>query len=133
MKKMVATLAAAAACGLGFAAPAQANPFGATQGIGCEDIGHPTLLNWIQRRTICDGARYADGHWDRVRIIYTPAHTTSASSYCGSYSCSFTPAASYDTSIQEQRKYPVSDAPGAENQPLSDEPGWLPPGTDNIG
>lgn len=103
--------------------------------MGCEDIGHPNLLNWIQRRAICDGPRYADGHWDRTRVIYTPAHTTNASSSCygGAYSssCTFYPAQSYDLSIQERTTYPVSDAPGAENAPLPDEPGWLPPGTDN--
>ena len=109
------------------AAPAHAQPQ------GCEDVAHPQLLNWIQRRAICDGPRYADGHWDRVRVIYTPAHTTSGSSYCGSYSCSFSLPQSYDETVQERRAYPVSDAPGAENAPLPDEPGWLPPGTDNIG
>lgn len=128
MNKMAVAVLGAALVGLGVAAPAAASP----DGMGCDTVGHASLLNWIQKRTVCDGPRYADGHWDRTRVIWTPAHTTSASSYCGTYSCSYTPAASYDLSIQERTTYPVSDAPGAEDQPLPDEPGWLPPGTDNF-
>jgi hypothetical protein len=133
MWKIATTFIGLALAGLLHPAPANANPFGNDPRVGCEDIGHPSLLNWIGRRTICDGPRLADGSWQRLRIIYTPAHHVNASSYCGTYTCSFDAGGDYAMTIQEKRQYAVSDAPGAENAPLPDEPGWLPPGTDNIG
>lgn len=138
-KVLLAGVAAMAVAALAGAGHARANPLvgnTGSQGVGCEDVRHPVLLNWIERRTICDGPRRADGSWNRVRVLYTPAHTTNASSSCyGTYSvsCTFYPSESYDTAIIERQTYPVSDAPGAVNLPLPDEPGWLPPGTDNVG
>lgn len=100
--------------------------------MGCENSGHAGLLNWIQRREICDGPRQADGSWQRQRVIFTPAHTVPASSSCGDFGCTFSSEESYGLTVQEKTVYQVSDRAGAENQPLPDEPGWLPPGTDNI-
>ena len=68
-------------------ATAHADPFG-VPGMGCETVRWG-FLGLTQKRTICDTPRYADGHWDRTRIIWTPAHYVAASSYCGDYSCSY--------------------------------------------
>lgn len=109
-----------------FLAP-KANADDGAYNYGCETVGHPTLLNWIQKRSICDGPRRPDGSWNRVRIIWTPAHTTNG--YCSgsSYYVSCSPARSYDESIQEKETYVVFDS-----NVLADEPGWLPAGTDTI-
>jgi hypothetical protein len=91
----------------------------AVPGVGCETI-HWGFLG-MQRRTICDGPRNPDGSWNRLRIIWTPAHYVPVS--CTRYSC--WGGYPVDESLQAKENYPVTDG-----TVLPDEPGWLPPGTD---
>lgn len=82
------------------------------------------------RRDICDTPRHADGSWTRYREFYTPAYTVNAHSSCygGGYgysSCTFYPARFVPFSSNGVEQYEVSDAPGAVNTPLWDEPGWI--------
>ena len=122
-RENVVTAVLAAGCAV--AAMLLASPDAdAAPGDGCMTTGRPVLLNWIQKRTICDGPRRPDGSWERTRAIWTPAHTTSGSSYCGTYSCSYSPPRSYDESVQEFERYIVFDS-----NVLPDEPAWLPAGT----
>ncbi|AER48967.1 hypothetical protein CM14_gp54 [Mycobacterium phage Acadian] len=83
------------------------------------------------KRTICDTARAADGSWTRYREFYTPAHWVNGRSSCygGMYysSCDYSPGYFQPMVSNGIETYPVSDAPGAPNQPLWDEPGWLAP------
>ncbi|AHB79369.1 hypothetical protein JAMAL_49 [Mycobacterium phage JAMaL] len=127
MRRRAASAVAGAVVALGaLAAPAQAAPPGftciTTQGL------------WWGKgnsRDICDSARRPDGSWTRLREFYTPAHTIAASSYCsgGRYysSCTYTPARFVPFASNGVERYEVSDAPGAVNQPLWDEPGWIAP------
>lgn len=128
MKRLLITavVAPAMAVGalIGIAPDAKADP-GYDQ--GCETIKQPELLNWLKRRTICDGPRRADGSWERTRVFWTPAHTTSASSYCGTYSCSYTPSRYYEESVQGFEQYVVFDT-----NVLPGEPAWIPSGTVRI-
>jgi hypothetical protein len=130
-----AVLAAACALiALGAPAVGHADP-GLTPGpeMGCETI------HWgafgMDRRKVCDGPQQPDGTWQRTRTIWTPASYSSSScldhydtdsglSENTIYSCNghWTPE-----SVDDQETYPVT--PGTV---LPDEPGWLPPYTDNI-
>ena len=94
------------------------------QAMGCETVAWPTLLNWAQKRTVCDTPRRADGSWTRYRELWTPAGYVPASSYCGTYSCSFTGGYYRQRSTAAYEEYVVFD----HNIPPN-EPGWLPPGT----
>ena len=78
-------------------------------------------------RTIWDGPKRPDGSWDRTRREWTPAHWYTP--YCSRYAWVCPPPYFVGESTQRLETYPVSDAPGAENQPLPNEPGWLPAGT----
>ncbi|MCV7174784.1 hypothetical protein H7H98_03245 [Mycolicibacterium sphagni] len=100
---------------------AQASP----PGMGCETMRWGFLGS--QDRTICDGPRYADGHWDRTRLIYVPAHYVPYSCYFGTYTSSCGGGYDVDLQIVGREKYPVNDG-----DVLPDEPGWLPPGTDTV-
>ena len=130
-----AVLAATAALiALGAPAVSHADP-GLTPGpaMGCETV------HWgafgMERRKVCDGPQQPDGTWQRTRTIWTPAFHSSSScldhyetdsglSENTIYSCNgyWTPE-----SVDNQETYPV-----APNTVLPDEPGWLPPYTDNI-
>jgi len=121
-----AVLAAAPALlAVGTAAASQAqvvpNP-----GVGCETV-HWGFLG-SDRRQICDGPKQADGSWQRTRTVYTPSHAvplSCSSSSWGLLTCSGGNVVPETTRTQES--YPVT----AETV-LPDEPGWLPPGTDDI-
>jgi hypothetical protein len=181
-----ATLAAASALialGAPAASHADATP---SPGMGCETI-HWGFLGG-DRRQICDGAKQADGTWQRTRTIFTPAYIkpltcngtpgwpfgslspspgpspnpapspdpdpdfssdtgsasdagfssmsshvsnagfssmSSGSTFASSLSC--TGGYPVPQSTQSQETYTV-----APNNVLPDEPGWLPPGTNNI-
>ena len=132
-----AVLAAASALiALGAPAVGHADP-GLTPGpaMGCETV------HWgafgMERRKVCDGPQQPDGTWQRTRTIWTPAFYSSKPCLQSSYSdagdglsdsrivdCDghWTPE-----SVDNQETYPV-----APNTVLPDEPGWLPPYTDNI-
>lgn len=75
-------------------------------------------------RTLCDGPVQADGSWTRWREFFTPAHTTSASSYCsgGAYysSCTFTPARYVERASNGIEQYVVFP-----DTVLPDEPGHI--------
>jgi hypothetical protein len=119
LKKLVMAATAAATLAGGLAAPANANP----AGMGCEST-HWGFLGF-QLRTICDGPRQPDGSWMRYRVVWVPAHYVAASSYCGTYSCSYSAGGYVDDTIYAKENYVVFDS-----NVLPDEPGWLPPGTD---
>ena len=93
-------------------------------GMGCETI-HWGFLG-SDRRKICDGPMQKDGSWQRTRTVFSPA-------YFKPFRCDsavfLTCSGGYPvpTSIQSQESYPVTP-----DTVLPDEPGWLPPGTDNI-
>lgn len=101
--------------------------------MGCETI-HWGIFG-MDRRKVCDGPQQPDGTWQRTRTIYTPPAYSSSScldhydtdsglSENTIYSCDghWTPE-----SVSNQETYPV-----APNTVLPDEPGWLPPFTNNI-
>jgi hypothetical protein len=126
VKRLVISGLAVLAIATGAATPvAHADPFG-VPGMGCETVRWG-FLGLTQKRSICDSPRYADGHWDRTRIIWSPAHYVAASSYCGTYSCTYSEGYNVDTQIYGKETYPVND-----DDVLPDEPGWLPTGTANI-
>lgn len=135
------------ACGAALAAAATLIPTGASAvghadpgptpgpAIGCETI------NWgafgMQRRKICDGPQQPDGTWQRTRTIYSPAlHLGSPCLHSSTYpdgddtmvnSLTDCSPHDYPESVSNQESYPV-----APNTVLPDEPGWLPPYTNNI-
>lgn len=124
MKKAISILVVSffTAISLGHIAIPQSS---ANPGIGCETIRWGFLGS--QRRTICDGPRRADGSWERLRIIWTPAGYVPRTTYCGRYSCSSSGGYYREESVQGKETYIVFD-----HNVLHDEPGWLPPGTDII-
>lgn len=126
--KITAGLAAGAAlAALLLASPdAEASPGLAPTGNGCEQVGWGLNLfgNWTQRRTTCDGPRAADGSWTRAREVWVPAGYVRGSSYCGTYSCSYSEGYYRPRTTIAFETYPVT--PGTV---LPDEPQWLPAGT----
>ncbi len=84
MKRLILTVLAAFAIALGVAPAAQASP----QGMGCETI-HWGFLGSPELRTICDGHAKPTAPGRAVVSLWRPAHYVSASSYCGTYSCSY--------------------------------------------
>lgn len=109
---------------IGLSAPADAAP-----SVGCERISWGLHVLTPQKRTICDGPRRADGSWERFRQLWTPAHYVPRRMSCSSYSygyssCTESGGYSVDDQIWEETTYVVFD-----HNVLSDEPGWLPPGT----
>ena len=101
--------------GIGWATEAKADP-----GIGCETIAAPGLLNWGQKRTICDTPRRADGSWWRSRKYWTPAYYVPVS--CYRWSC--TGGYYVGDTVARYEEYPVN-----VGNVLADEPGWLPTGS----
>ena len=84
VRRVLAAVAAGGVlAGTGLAAAGQAD---AAPGVGCETIAAPGLLNWLQKRTICDTPKRADGSWTRARQYWTPAHYKPVS--CYRWSCS---------------------------------------------
>ena len=87
----------------------------------------------MDRRRVCDGPQQPDGSWQRTRTIWTPASSFTRSCYEHNdimgepntpVSCAPT---YYPERVDNQQTYPVTPA-----TVLPDEPGWLPPYTDNI-
>lgn len=91
-------------------------------GQGCETV-HTGLFR-EQRRTVCDGPKRADGSWEREREIWIPAGWVPG--FCSGYDWTSSCTQSYPRarSTVAYEQYPVTDA-----TVLSDEPGWLAPGT----
>lgn len=82
-RKLRRLLLATAACvvlagtGIGFASHADAAP----SGVSCRTDPWGFLAS--QRRTLCDGPVQADGSWQRLRVVWTPAHRTLINCYGG--------------------------------------------------
>ena len=57
-------------------------------------------------------------------MIWSPAHYVAASSYCGTYSCSYSEGYNVDQQVYAEETYPVNDG-----EVLPDAPVWLPVGT----
>ncbi|MHC9291999.1 CDGP domain-containing protein [Mycobacterium sp. LTG2003] len=118
VRRMLGAMAAGAVLmgtGIAYADHAKASP-----GLGCETIAAPGLLNWGQKRTICDTPRNADGSWWRSRKYWTPAHYVPVS--CYRWSC--TGGYYVGDTVSRYEEYPVND-----RNVLADEPGWLPTGS----
>ena len=115
-------LAAIGAAGFMIAVPPHAH---ADNTLGCQTDRWGFLGS--QRRTLCDTPRAADGSWNRVRMVWTPAHYVPFSCYGGAYYSSCSGGYSVNESVQTKETYPVNDG-----NVLPDEPGWLPTGTDVI-
>lgn len=116
---MLAGFGALMAAGALAAPPAHAdyNP-------GCQTVLWGFLGS--QRRTICDGPIQPDGHWERARAVWTPAHQVPATTTCSGYSyvsCSTYGGYWVDKTVNDVAQYPVTDA-----TVLPDEPGHLAPG-----
>ena len=121
MKKIIIGGLAVLAIGLGMAPAANADPFGVSRhGLREDPLGLPGLPATQHR----DGPVQADGSWMRYRVIWAPAHHVAASSYCGTYSCSYSGGYDVDESIVAKESYVVFPS-----NVLPDEPGWLPTGT----
>jgi hypothetical protein len=130
----VVLAAATALIGLGAPAVGHADPGPAAgPGMGCETIQWGAFGS--ARRKVCDGPQQPDGTWQRTRTIWLPA-------YYATSTCLRNVDSDDDTSerrlvdcgghwvpesISDQETYPV-----APDTVLPDEPGWLPPYTDNI-
>jgi len=121
-RALAATVSAGILIGAGVGYAARSD---ASTGVGCETIRWGFLGS--QLRTICDTPRYPDGHWNRARVVWTPAHYVPFTCSGGMYYSSC--GGGYDVGDQLQAKetYPVNDS-----NVLPDEPGWLPTGTDVI-
>lgn len=113
----MASAAVIAGCGtLWLASEAKAAP-----GVGCETIRWG--LFGMQRRTVCDTPRRADGSWTREREVWVPAGWVPG--YCsGSYWVSCSQGYYQERGTVAYETYVVTDA-----TVLSDEPGWLPTGS----
>lgn len=103
---------------------------------GCETV-HWGIFG-SDRRQICDGPQQPDGTWQRTRTMYTPARneplrchddglTGSDGQLLGDGSFTCTGGYPVPQTTQNQQSYVV-----APNTVLPDEPGWLPPYTNNI-
>lgn len=117
-RKILVTAAAAIIGGTGLAITSA--PEAQAYEPGCETVAWPNLLNWAQKRTVCDGPRRPDGSWLRARELWTPAGYVPLT--CSRYSC--TGGYYRQQSTQAYEEYVVFD----HNIPPN-EPGWLPPGT----
>lgn len=84
---------------------------------GCETVVWGFLAS--QRRTLCDGPIMPDGHWQRARVIWTPAHQVPLTCY-GQYVVTCTGGYFVATSINKTEEYPVRP-----DNVLPDEPGHL--------
>lgn len=105
-------------------------------GMGCETV-HWGIFG-SDRRQICDGPKQADGTWQRTRTVFTPATvlplqchsldmTGSYGQTIGDSGVTCTGGYPVPQTTQTQESYVVTP-----DTVLPDEPGWLPPGTDNI-
>lgn len=83
----------------------------------CQQI--PWGFLWTQRRVICDGPIQMDGHWERGRVIYTPAHQVPMTCY-GSYVVTCYGGYWVDKVINDATQYPVTN-----DTVLPDEPAHL--------
>lgn len=129
--------AATAVIGLGVPTVGHADPGPAPgPGMGCETI-HWGMFG-DDRRRICDGPTQPDGSWQRTRTVYTPASnpplqcfnsdmTGSDGQAIGPHNFHCSGGYPVPESVSAHETYPVS--PGTV---LPDEPGWLPPYTDNV-
>ncbi|MCV7423531.1 hypothetical protein H7K45_23525 [Mycobacterium yunnanensis] len=120
---VVAVAPVLVAVGTAAASQAQGAP---SPGMGCETV-HWGFLGG-DRREVCDGAKQADGSWQRTRTVFTPSHYQPLNCLSGG-SGNLTCFGGYlvPETTQTQESYPVT-----ADTVLPDEPGWLPPGTDNI-
>ena len=134
MRRIAAGAVLAAAPAMIALGAAPASHAATDPGMGCETI-HWGFLG-SDRRQICDGPKQSDGSWQRTRTIFTPAYIKpfkcSHDSFLdntvfanNNFSCSGGYQVPQTTETQES--YVVT--PGTV---LPDEPGWLPPGTNNI-
>jgi hypothetical protein len=113
---LIVVLAVALAVVL-FPGKAKADP-----GVGCETVRWG--LFGVQRRSICDTPRRADGSWTRAREVWIPEGYVPLSTYCSRYSCSSSGGYWQPRSTVAFEVYPVTDG-----TVLHDEPGWLPTGS----
>lgn len=116
LRRLMAAAAAGAVLagtGLAFAREVDAQP----AGVGCQT----DLWGFLgsQRRTLCDGPVGADGSWQRLRIVWTPAHTTPVTCY-GRYAVTCYGGDYVGERVNSQEQYPVT--PGTV---LADEPQHL--------
>lgn len=111
---------------LGTAASSQAQT-APSPGMGCETV-HWGFFG-SDRRQICDGAKQADGTWQRTRTVFTPSYVKPLSCNLNSWGTSVSCTGGYPVpeTTQAQESYVV-----APDTVLPDEPGWLAPGTDNV-
>lgn len=122
MRRVLGAMAAGAVlvgAGIAYADHANASP-----AIGCETVAWPNLLNWGQKRTVCDGPRRPDGSWERARELWTPAHFVPFRCSSSRYSISCSGGYHVGQTTQAFERYMVFD----HNVPPG-EPGWLPAGT----
>jgi len=88
---------------------------------GCQDDLWWTLQ--ATRRLICDGKLFEDGHWNRLRVFYTPAHHVPLTTNCYGYSyISCTTTGGYDVAYHEASNEIYIVTPDTV---LPDEPGYL--------
>lgn len=69
-----------------------------------------------QRRTLCDSPQRADGSWERLRVIWTPAHTTPINCY-GRYYISCWGGDFVGEQVNSTEKYPVTVATVLPDEP----------------
>lgn len=116
LRRLLAGLAAGAVLagtGIGFAARSDAAP----SGVSCRTDAWGFMAT--QRRTLCDGPVQADGSWQRMRVVWTPAHTTPT--YCyGSLWIYCTGGDFVGERVNSREQYPVTPA-----TVLADEPQHL--------
>lgn len=92
---------------------AQADP-----GVGCQTVVWGFLAS--QRRTLCDGPIFADGSWNRARVVWTPAHQVPINCYGGYWSTSCSGGYFVSERVNSSETYPVTPA-----TVLPDEPGHI--------
>ena len=100
-------------CGVGWASDADASPAGAS----CQTVPWGFLAS--QRRTLCDGPVRADGSWERLRVVWSPARQIPLTC-AGVYVVSCSGGYFVGESVVSREVYPVT--PGTV---LADEPQHL--------
>ncbi|MEU0498778.1 hypothetical protein [Mycobacterium sp. NPDC006124] len=121
---VLAVAPALVAVGAAASSQAQVTP---SPAMGCETV-HWGFLGF-DRRQICDGAKRPDGTWQRTRTVFTPSYVKPLTCTSSSSGTSLLCTGGYPVpeATQTQESYVV-----APDTVLPDEPGWLPPGTDDI-
>ena len=99
-------------------------------GMGCETIMHWEGMFSLHRRKVCDGPIQPDGSWQRTRVIWVPAYTVP--SPCFRDFDNSNSAIDCNPRYSPQRTLDQETYPVTPDTVLPDEPGWLPPNTDNI-